>query len=266
MLELLSAATLPAGDPLPFLDAIEKVLDGWAHELGTAGEWLLRVVLAAVLGGIIGAEREINGHPAGLRTFMLVAAGAALTMVVSQAMAYSEWAMIARPGGEDKGFIISVDPGRIAYGVMTGVGFLGAGTILRRGEQVKGLTTAAGIWSIAAVGLAAGLGLYVVSLLAALLLMVTLTILNAVGNWLPSWHIRRIRATVPASPTCVEDFEQLIGTRGLTLEQIRISRPDSGEADRIRIDANIVCFHAARFRDLRRRLLESDEVRIERLG
>lgn len=260
---ILAVAPLPAGDSLTFLDGVERVLDGWAGEFGTSGEWLLRLILAAVLGGIIGTEREVSGHAAGLRTFMLVAAGSALAMVVSQAVAYGDWTAIA---GQHTGFVVSVDPGRIAYGVMTGVGFLGAGTILRRGDRVRGLTTAAGIWSVAAVGLAAGLGLYVVSLIATALLMITLTVLNTIGKYLPSWETCRIRVNVAATPTCVEDFEQFVAAPGLRLEQVRLSRPQSGGSDRVQLDGNVIYFRTAHFRDLRRRLLENDQVRVERLG
>jgi putative Mg2+ transporter-C (MgtC) family protein len=111
-----------------------------------------RLGLAALLGAVVGLERELAGLPAGLRTHALAALGAAGFGVVS---------IVAFPGG---------DPGRVAAGVATGIGFLGAGLILRRdGQHVLGLTTAAGIWSVGATGLAIGTGMYLVGIASALL-------------------------------------------------------------------------------------------------
>ncbi|MDZ7372379.1 MAG: MgtC/SapB family protein [candidate division KSB1 bacterium] len=106
---------------------------------------LLRLILAALFGAIIGYEREVIHKPAGLRTMMLVSLGSCLFTLASLEVARSA------PGA---------DPARIAAQVVTGVGFLGAGSILRAGTSVVGVTTAACIWLVAAVGLATGLGLY----------------------------------------------------------------------------------------------------------
>jgi putative Mg2+ transporter-C (MgtC) family protein len=105
----------------------------------------LRVLLAAVLGALIGYQRERAHRPAGLRTHMLISTGAALFTVIS-AFAFP-----------------TADPSRIAAGIVTGVGFLGAGTILHRTRMIEGLTTAASIWVIAAIGMAAGAGMYIIS-------------------------------------------------------------------------------------------------------
>src|SRR5215510_2373312 len=115
-------------------------------------ELLLRVVLAGALGGAIGAEREIREREAGLRTHMLVAVGAALFTIVS-AYAWSDFEFSQRNG-------ITVDPTRIAAQIVTGIGFLGAGAIIRSGLSVRGLTTAASLWIVAAIGMAAGAGYY----------------------------------------------------------------------------------------------------------
>ena len=111
-------------------------------------EMALRLLLAAALGAAIGYQRERAQKPAGLRTHILIAAGAALFTIVST-----------------YGFGIDADPSRIAAGVVAGIGFIGAGAIIRReGGIVEGLTTAATIWAVAAIGLAAGAGLYIVSM------------------------------------------------------------------------------------------------------
>ena len=111
---------------------------------------VFRLGLAAVLGGAIGLERELREREAGLRTHLLVAVGAALFTLVS-AYAWTDWTFSAAQG-------ITFDPTRIAAQVVTGIGFLGAGAIIRQGLSVRGLTTAASLWLVAAIGMAAGAG------------------------------------------------------------------------------------------------------------
>jgi putative Mg2+ transporter-C (MgtC) family protein len=114
-------------------------------------QMILRLVVAAVLGSIVGIERERLNWVAGLRTHMLVCVGSALFMIVS----FSGFADVL---GQEH---IGLDPSRIAAQVVSGIGFLGAGTIVLRSKVVRGLTTAASLWTVAAVGLAVGGGLYV---------------------------------------------------------------------------------------------------------
>ena len=123
-------------------------------------EMVIRIVIAAFLGAIIGYERARAKKPAGIRTHLLVCMGAALFTVISI------W-----------GFVGNADPSRIAAGVVVGVGFLGAGTILRQERGVAGLTTAATIWAVAAVGVAMGAGLYVVGAVAAVMVPLALRFL-----------------------------------------------------------------------------------------
>lgn len=113
---------------------------------------LLRLAVAALLGGAIGLERELDEKAAGLRTHMLVAAGSALFTLVS---AYGFHEFLTRGGA-----VVRADPSRIAAQIVTGVGFLGAGVIFRQGLTVRGLTTAASLWLVAAVGMAAGAGFW----------------------------------------------------------------------------------------------------------
>jgi putative Mg2+ transporter-C (MgtC) family protein len=126
----------------------------------------LRLTLGLALGAIIGFERETHGQPAGFRTHALVATGSALFTIVS---AYGF-------GGD------LVDPTRIAAQIVTGIGFIGAGTILQYRGQVRGLTTAASLWSVAAIGMAAGAGMWVISLVATVLIVVILTVLDRVED------------------------------------------------------------------------------------
>ena len=117
-----------------------------------------RVLLAAALCAAIGIERELHGRPAGLRTHLLVGTGAALLMVSVEAVL----ALMEGEGMPIQGY--QVDPGRVAAGIITGIGFLGAGTIIRVGDWVRGLTTAASIWFVAAIGILAGQGLSIIAL------------------------------------------------------------------------------------------------------
>jgi putative Mg2+ transporter-C (MgtC) family protein len=126
-----------------------------------------RLVVAAGLGAIIGLEREIHGHPAGIRTHMLVALGSAIFTIMS-----------IHGFGQDTD-PTRVDPTRIAAQIVSGIGFLGAGAILKDGIVIRGLTTAASLWATSAVGLGAGAGEYVVALVGAAIIVVSLWPINA---------------------------------------------------------------------------------------
>ena len=130
---------------------------GYLRELNTASV-LLRLTLAMFLGGMIGLERGFKGRPAGFRTYLIVCLGAALTMLLSQynyVMMDTAWAETAALAG------VRTDVSRFGAQVINGIGFLGAGTIIVTGrQQVKGLTTAAGLWASACTGLAIGAGFY----------------------------------------------------------------------------------------------------------
>ncbi len=132
------------------------------------GNWeiVLRLLAAVVFCGLIGLEREVFGKPAGLRTHALVGLGSAIFMLVALMMVKME------EGG------ISVDASRVVAGVVTGIGFLGAGTIIRSNEGVRGLTTAASVWAAAGVGLAAGGGYYFLSIAGALFTLTVLFVLS----------------------------------------------------------------------------------------
>ena len=144
-------------------------------------ELLARLILAAVLGGAIGAERELNDQPAGLRTHMLLTTGACLFTLVS---AY--------------GFGRGTDPSRIAAQIVTGIGFLGGGAIVRDGLTVKGVTTAASIWATASVGVAIGAGSYVLGVGGAVLVVGTLFGLRSADNVLQRWGVSREEYTMLA--------------------------------------------------------------------
>ena len=128
---------------------------------------MLRLLLALLLGAVIGAEREYTHRPAGIRTHMLVAMGACAVMITGQ-MIFSQYFPLGA----------SPDPARLAAQVIAGVGFLGAGTILREGSSIRGLTTAASVWTVACLGVAVGAGFYIIGLVGGILMMITLVVVE----------------------------------------------------------------------------------------
>ena len=131
----------------------------------TPWEIALRMLCAMLIGVVIGTEREYTHRPAGMRTHMLVALGACAVMITSQALFAQYRAYGATP-----------DPARLSAQVITGVGFLGAGTIMKEGPSSKGLTTAASVWAVACLGVAAGGGYYAIALIGTVCILVTLVI------------------------------------------------------------------------------------------
>jgi putative Mg2+ transporter-C (MgtC) family protein len=151
-------------------------------DLAGIGYVLLKLIVAVILGGAVGWERETLDRPAGFRTHVLVCVGSAVYMIISESFT-----------------IAKADPGRIAAQVASGMGFLGAGTILRHGSVVRGLTTAASLWTVAAIGLCIGRGgVYLaVGALAAVVVLLTLTLLGRVERFLVSkrqYRLALIRA------------------------------------------------------------------------
>ena len=144
----------------------------------TTAEALLRLLVAAGLGGAIGLERELRDHEAGFRTHLLVSLGACVFTLVS-AYAWTDWTFSTASG-------VVFDPTRIAAQIVTGIGFLGAGAIIVRGISVRGLTTAATLWVVAAIGMAAGTGYYAVGIGAAVLVLISLGPLKLISTRLVS--------------------------------------------------------------------------------
>ena len=131
-------------------------------------EIIVRLGVATVLGGLIGFERELHGKVAGFRTHSLVALGSALLMLVSIHVLDSAHGM--------------GDPGRIASQVVTGIGFIGAGTIIRSGTGIKGLTTAAGLWTASGIGLACGMGYFRAAFVATIITLLVLVVFSWIGR------------------------------------------------------------------------------------
>ncbi len=193
-------------------------------------ESLLRLALAAVLGGLIGVERELREREAGLRTHLLVALGSALFTIVG---AYGFHAFL-----ESGASVVRADPTRIAAQIVTGIGFLGAGAIIRQGFSVRGLTTAATLWVVAAVGLAAGAGYYSVAVITTALVLIALYPLRIIAyrilhRFRP--EDGRLLVELPAGQAPGDVIDEIERAGG------RISSVDvSQEGDRRRLELDVV--------------------------
>src|SRR5437867_9103927 len=157
----------------------------------------LHLVIALAAGGIIGLERSYHGRPAGFRTHALVCLSSSMLMVLT---VYQDTWFAAFSLEQ-----VNVDPTRMAQGIMTGIGFLGAGVIMKEGLSVRGLTTAASIWITAAIGILAGVGLYGTAVLATLLTLGTLTVFRRIESIMPTLlyahhHLRFARDAVMSEP------------------------------------------------------------------
>lgn len=179
----------------------------------TYHEIAIRLILSTILGGIIGIERERRNQPAGLRTHIILCVGSTLMMLVSIYVA-SE---IGNPENSD--------PGRIAAQVVSGIGFLGAGAILRFGVSIKGLTTAASLWTTAGIGLAAGAGFYVGSLLATIIIIIALTLLSKWEKvFLASKGTKSINLVAKDVPDIIGKVEKVLNKHGIAITTIQVYR------------------------------------------
>jgi putative Mg2+ transporter-C (MgtC) family protein len=185
------------------MDWVTGVLGGMYE---STGESLLRLALAAALGGVIGLEREASGKPAGFRTNLLICLGAALVTHLSIEVARD----ITLPGG------FRADPGRLAAQIVSGIGFLGAGTIIQARGSVVGLTTAATLWVVATIGMAVGAGAYVQAFVATGVVVLALGILGRFEDYLLPYHFqeRILRVTMQPDGELVDGVEKYLGDLG----------------------------------------------------
>ncbi|MDE5749861.1 MAG: MgtC/SapB family protein [Duncaniella sp.] len=177
----------------------------------TTSSAMVRIALSLVLGACVGIERKTKGQMAGLRTFSLISMGACIAMMLSIYVC------------QETSGLQRADPGRIAAQVISGIGFLGAGTIIQMKGSVRGLTTAAGIWIIAAVGMAVGCGLYLVAVVSTAMVLVVLTLLEKlekrvnVGN-----EARTIRLKVKGIVNSIHPYEEVLSRYGIHLSKVYV--------------------------------------------
>jgi putative Mg2+ transporter-C (MgtC) family protein len=211
-----------------------------------------RLVLAAILGGVVGLEREVSGKPAGLRTNLLICVGASLLMELSIGVA-----AFANAANLAEGVPFRADPARIAAQIVSGIGFLGAGTILQARGSVVGLTTAATIWVVAAIGMAVGAQAYWEATGATLLVVLALVGLGRLEGFVQNrWGTHRYVVVTEPDAGALEQVETLFRTDGLRVATSSIDKA----GDHFEAVFVVTGPSALRERAIRR-LVARDEVR-----
>jgi putative Mg2+ transporter-C (MgtC) family protein len=184
------------------------------------GEVFIRLVLSAVAGGVVGIEREANHSSAGLRTHILVTIGSALIMLIS--MYGFQGLGTDNSGGE---------PARLAAQVVSGIGFLGAGTILRNGNNIRGLTTAASIWVCGGIGLAIGNGYYLGGLATTLIVLFALRGLGFVQKKVIKTQDKLLIVQCKERAGLIGDIGQILGVHNINIRDIKVNGADNIEED-----------------------------------
>lgn len=172
-------------------------------------EIIKRLLLSAIIGGFIGTEREVNNRPAGLRTHILVTLGSTLVMLISI-----------------DGFQ-SADPSRLAAQVVSGIGFLGAGTIMRTGNNISGLTTAASLWVCAGIGLAIGAGYYLGAVVTTVIVLATLMSLGIFEKRILRKKYQAIEVIATNRPGIIGQIGVLFGKHYVSIKDITILNSDN---------------------------------------
>jgi putative Mg2+ transporter-C (MgtC) family protein len=210
------------------------MLDWVIFSKAFTGNFLIRLVAAGLLGGAIGLERDMHGRSAGLRTNMLVSLGSALFMLISEAVAL----LYSVSGAGDTG--LRVDPSRIAAQIITGIGFLGAGAIIKEGINVRGLTTSACLWVSAGIGMACGAGLFELAIVVTLIGLFTLIAVNWGEKLYAKDSYRTLEIVVPNQT----DLSRVIDT--VKREHLKILHLDyerDYQKDQMMVVFNIRLFH-----------------------
>jgi len=183
---------------------------------------LLHLCLAVLAGGLIGLERTYHGRPAGFRTHALVCTASSLLMQLT----LYQWNLLAGVPLDT----VRVDPTRMAQGIMTGIGFLGAGVILKEGLTVRGLTTAASIWITAAIGILIGAGFYFPAAVGTLLTLGTLSVFRWIESVMPALYYSRLEVLCRGQTALPEDeLRKLIADQGFTVANLNYAQRDNGK-------------------------------------
>ncbi|NOY86332.1 MAG: MgtC/SapB family protein [Deltaproteobacteria bacterium] len=169
---------------------------------------MIKLILAALAGGLVGLEREKHGRPAGMRTNLLVSVGACTIMIISEAF-YLKYGM---HGAET---ILRLDPSRTAAQIVTGIGFLGAGVIVKEGATVRGLTTAAGLWVVAGLGMAFGMGFFSLGVISTVLVLVSLVSLSKLDSMINKDLYLTLSVTGERRDNLFDELMELVKDLGL---------------------------------------------------
>lgn len=174
---------------------------------------LLKLFLSALAGGLIGLEREKRGRPAGLRTNLLVSVGACTVMIISETF-------FLKYGSYNAQSLLRLDPSRTAAQIVTGIGFLGAGVILKEGATVRGLTTAATLWVVAGLGMAFGMGFFSLGALSTITVLVGLLFLKRFDMTIQKDRYLFLAVTARRRDSLYDDLRQLVDERGLRISEV----------------------------------------------
>lgn len=193
---------------------IDQIIIDWFNRLFDGNGWgnlilvVFSLLMATLLGGIIGFEREYHGHAAGLRTHILVSLGSALITIISLY------------GFGDAGIVGGRDPARLVAQVVSGIGFLGAGSIIQTGVDIKGLTTATTLWFVMAIGVAAGAGRFIIAAIATIIALVTLTSLRKIEAYTAN-KMPKIIMLVAGDKPILKEVMLIAYNYGLTIKDIQ---------------------------------------------
>ena len=174
---------------------------------------LLKLFLSALAGGLVGWEREKRGRPAGLRTNLLVSVGACTVMIISETF-------FLKYGAYNAQSLLRLDPSRTAAQIVTGIGFLGAGVILKEGATVRGLTTAATLWVVAGLGMAFGMGFFSLGALSTITVLVGLLFLKQFDLTIKKDRYLYLSVTARRRDSLYDDLLQLVDERGLKISEV----------------------------------------------
>ena len=189
--------------------------------------YLFRIIVAGICGIIIGYERKSRAKEAGIRTHFIVASAAALIMIVSK---YGFFDLISQAIAE--GVEVKLDPSRIASCIVSGVGFLGAGMIFVQKYTIKGLTTAAGIWATAGIGMAIGAGLYLTGIIFTGFIFLAQIILHTDSKFLRVRHMKILRVSGVEKQGYISDLTRALAVRDVVIDDYDVSRnSDSDKFD-----------------------------------
>ncbi|MBQ2218464.1 MAG: MgtC/SapB family protein [Firmicutes bacterium] len=234
---------------------IDKFIAGFSG--GQILEMLIRLIAAAVLGGIVGIERSKRFKDAGVRTHSMVGCASALLMVISK---YGFLDLINQQGPHTW----NTDPARIAAGIVTGVSFLGAGIIYRDYQQhsLKGLTTAAGVWCVAGIGMATGAGMYFLAVFATLLIVLLQFIMHRfpIGN--DKYSGARLEIVLDDDPSSVDRLSALLKKWDMVMEDSDVERLDG----KLKYTLDVKMHSKTLQNEINRFIAEYPEIRSFKLG
>lgn len=185
---------------------------------------IFRMIISCLCGIIIGFERENRAKEAGIRTHCIVACASAMMMIISK---YGFEDLIQTSASAD----VRLDPSRMAQGIVTGVGFLGAGTIYVQRSNIRGLTTAAGLWATCGIGMAIGGGLYVIGFSATIIIIATQIILHSNGKFMTSHKSKYIKVYGIETPEFQKKTTELLNSMNVTVNEVSVLRHSDGLYD-----------------------------------